>query len=356
MRYKLNYEPFYDFESISILMNILNGKSIKDEMESMIERRGSRYKSGITQLFAKPIDLEKHIIKNIRYDLPGYEENGQQTAAFLFKIRSEREFCFAHAVFRYNIHLQYGIDDKGIAILDELTDDDDIKSSPESRHIAGNVAEFFTLLEKYEISDEDKLGAIRLYHNFDMYLHYMTALLAQMKILIADKLPGFRLESVMSHVYSQFEINADEFMFGKFHMKLDDTHAYTIYPGIYKPNALSSWGTNYTDIFVVFGTHILDIIDVLDEMETNDEKTELFLKALSDSTKLNILKLLKDEPMYGSQLAERLNCTSANISHHTSSLLTLNLVHYEKENNRMYLHLNKEIICQYLDDAKELFM
>jgi len=357
MRYKLHYEPFYDFESISILKNIVNGKSIKDDMDDLIERRGSRYKSAATKLFNKPIALEKYIAKNVKLSPPGYEANGQQMAEFLFKERSDNEFCFANAIFCYNRNLQHGTDNKEVAILETIDDDFDEKNGTiNTSLVIGNTTDFFMLVEEYDISDEDKLGAIRLYHSFDMYLSYMTLLLSQVKKLINDKLPDFQLTSVMRPIYTQFENNSDAFLFDKLNIKLDDTHIYSIYPGIYKPNTLSSWGTEYTDISVIFGMHLLDIIDTLDQMESNDEKTELFLRALSDNTKLSILKLLKDGPMYGSQLAEKLNCTGANISHHTSTLLTLNLVHYEKENNRVYLHLNKDDICRYLDDAKELFL
>lgn len=358
MRYKLNYQPFYAYESIDILKNILNGDTIKNEMDSIIERRGSRYKPAAKKIFSQSIALEKHVSKNVKFDLPGYEENGRQIAEFLFKARSENKFCFADAIFHYNRHLLYGIDNKEIAILDEMIDDDLYERNDESKAlpVIGSATEFFMLLEKYDNSDEDKLGAIRLYYNFDMYLNYTTVLLGQIENLINNILPDFQLDSIMSHIYHQFEKDSKAFLLNNLNIILDDTHVYSIYPGIYKPNTLSSWGTEHTDISVIFGIHLLDIIDVLDQMETNDEKTELFLKALSDNTKLSILKLLKDGPMYGSQLAEKLNCTGANISHHMSPLMSLNLVHIEKENNRVYYHLNKEIICQYLDDAKGLFL
>ena len=357
MPYKVYHEPNYERESIRILENILNGQSIKNKMDDIAERRGHRYDSVFMEFFKAPIALEKHIKKNIRYNLPGFEKTGREMAEFLFKKRGEDGWFFAMAILGYNRFLQYGIDNKGFAILSTIDENFEEEKTDEKTPQPIDATEFFALLEKYPLQPQDALDAIRLYHQFDMYLGYAAALFSQTERLIKDMLPAFEITTTMDYVAECIEKDSAGFLRDNFNVTLDDTHlCCAFYPGLYETNSLSAWGTDYTDVTVIIGLHVFDMAKILAHMESSDEKAELFLKALSDSTKLGILKLLKDSPMYGSQLAEKLNCTAANISHHTSALLTLGIVRMEKENNRVYFHLNRETISQCLDDAKGLFL
>ena len=67
---------------------------------------------------------------------------------------------------------------------------------------------------------------------------------------------------------------------------------------------------------------------------------EIF-KALADETRLNIISLLAQKTMYGSELAEKLNLSNATISHHVSKLLMNNIIQAQKEDNKLYFKLNK---------------
>jgi len=360
MEYKIHYDPLYDWESIAILTNILNGKSIKDERENIIKRRGSRHKSTITRFFKNSLILEAHIKKNIKYDMPGYEDNGKQLANFLFAKSDNPEFPLINVIFYYNQLLSGGTNNKEISILSVLSENDvdELEIFIEKGGLLTTITaeEFFFELEKCPATDTEKLNALRLYHNFDLYLGYATALLAQVESLIKQKYSTTELTAIMDTIKSNFETDSIAFLRDSFNIVLDDTHKLMVYPSLYKVNSLSAWGTCLTDsINILIGLHILELIEIFKDAEADNNRTESFIKSISDNTKLSILKLLKDNPMYGSQLAEKLNCTSANISHHTSELLSLGVLHVEKENNRVYLHLNNDVINQYLDDAKSLF-
>jgi DNA-binding transcriptional ArsR family regulator len=188
-------------------------------------------------------------------------------------------------------------------------------------------------------------------------LQYQASLLTHVKALIVDALPGFQINATMDMIADRLAKDGKGFLQDALNIALDDAHQYIFYPGIYKTNTLSAMGSEaYADITMVFGLHIFDLVKTLDRLENTGEKAEAFLKCLADSTKVGMLKLLKDGPMYGSQLAEKLNCTGANISHHMSAMLSLGIVHLEKENNRVYLHLDKEAIGHLFDDAKGLFL
>lgn len=89
-----------------------------------------------------------------------------------------------------------------------------------------------------------------------------------------------------------------------------------------------------------------------------DEKEYLMqvMKCLSDKSKLEILLLLKKKRMYGSELAESLNLTTATISHHMNTLITLKLVFMEKEENKAYYQLNREGIQKVMEKMQEILV
>jgi len=359
MQYKLSYEPLYRHDSCNIIKNILNGKSIKAQRDEILKKRGDRYKSVVMQFFQNAIVLEDYVRTNIKYDMPGYEENGKQLAEFLFTDRNGQDSHFANVLLYYTELLAVGIDNKEFCFL-AVFDDDCIEKSNnlDTPPIIEPGKEFFALLEECSVSDDMKLNAIRLYYNFDVYFHYFNALTDQIKILLLQKHPnpGEVTTSLMNNIEKQIKTDSKAFFRDNFHFTLDDRNTILFYPNLYNVNSFSVILTGFGNKYMIFGLHILDIIETFKNTESDISKAESFLNCLSDSTKLNILKLLRDGPMYGSQLAEKLSCTGANISHHMSTLLDLDVIHVEKVNNRVYFHLDKDAISRHLDDAKGLFI
>ena len=78
----------------------------------------------------------------------------------------------------------------------------------------------------------------------------------------------------------------------------------------------------------------------------------LFGRAVSDPMRIRILALLVEEerPMYGQELAERLNVTPQTISHHLSILKNGGLIREARENAYRYYSLDTERI-QHLRDT-----
>ena len=90
--------------------------------------------------------------------------------------------------------------------------------------------------------------------------------------------------------------------------------------------------------------------DVLFDSEKNDENLAVFFKALSDANRIKIIKLLKDRPWFGLELAEKLNLTPATISYHMGFLQQAGIVTYEKSEKRSYFSLKNERVTKILQD------
>lgn len=68
------------------------------------------------------------------------------------------------------------------------------------------------------------------------------------------------------------------------------------------------------------------------------------LKALGDSTRFNIINLLKDRPYYLKELADSLELTSPTVSHHMDELVQAGLVKITTKGRRIYYSLKFESI------------
>mgnify|MGYP002579129208 CR=1 FL=1 len=123
---------------------------------------------------------------------------------------------------------------------------------------------------------------------------------------------------------------------------LEFEHA-CLYPGLVRFNwctfnadSLSSPRVNLL-IGLVFqrDQHFFDVRGLTQEQLCSQ------LKLLSDKSKFEILRLIKDTPAYGQELAAKLGLTTATISHHMSALLNCGLVRMERQANRLYYRLDK---------------
>ncbi|MEW9093786.1 MAG: winged helix-turn-helix domain-containing protein [Clostridiaceae bacterium] len=82
----------------------------------------------------------------------------------------------------------------------------------------------------------------------------------------------------------------------------------------------------------------------------------LKLKALSDKSKLEIISLLKDGSKYSLEIAEALKLTPATVSYHMSSLVEFSMVVVEKKQGRVYYHLNKIGLKNFIDELNSTLL
>ena len=357
MAYKLSPTPYYELECIAIINNILNDTPIKSKRDEAIQNRVKMHKATITQFYKRPIAIEEHVHKNINFMLPPFESNGKQLADFLFKQYTLPENHYAAVVFHHIMSLEHGVNSKETAIIDHLDQALVDNTYGQDTITSCNPAEFFALVEKSNATIEDKMAAMHLYYNFDMYLSYLTALLAHAKDLYCQACPN--AESIaaplMDILTAKTEADGIEFAKSTLGIVPDENDMHHFYPSLHRINTFAAYGIYGTnDVICEFGLHLLELIEATQDKFCSS-KAEEFLKCISDSTKLNILRLLKKEPMYGSQLAKELKCTSANISHHMNALLSIGVIRIENENNRLYAHLQSDRIHAFIDGLKELF-
>ncbi len=88
----------------------------------------------------------------------------------------------------------------------------------------------------------------------------------------------------------------------------------------------------------------------------SNESLLLKLKALSDSSKLEIISSLKVCPKYNLEIAQQLGLTAATMSHHMNSLLNCGFVGIEKKDGKVYYHLKKENLKDLIKELEETLL
>lgn len=86
--------------------------------------------------------------------------------------------------------------------------------------------------------------------------------------------------------------------------------------------------------------------------ELNGEQIADRMKVLGDSTRLEILRILGEEPTYQADLAKRLKLTTPTISHHMSLLIHAGFITDEVRDNRIYYHLNPKNLLNLTESLK----
>ena len=101
-----------------------------------------------------------------------------------------------------------------------------------------------------------------------------------------------------------------------------------------------------------------------DNQETLENKTALSSeemkslvvigRALSDLTRIRILGLLAERPMYGQELAKVLDVKPPTISHHIAPLVNAGLVHVRREDNYHYYELDSHGLEQLAESTQHI--
>ncbi len=89
------------------------------------------------------------------------------------------------------------------------------------------------------------------------------------------------------------------------------------------------------------------------DLTVNKEELTRAFKILADEKRLNIIRLLKQGPLYGYELAQRLSLSNSTVSHHLSALTSVNLVKAARKENRVYYEVQPKEIEKLMEQMKQ---
>lgn len=104
---------------------------------------------------------------------------------------------------------------------------------------------------------------------------------------------------------------------------------------------------------ITMGTRRLERLRIIGENHLTDEQMMNICSVLSDRTRIDILKMLKDGPVYGSQIAEKFGISNPAASYHLEQFTANGLVRIQKEGHRLYYYLKQDRIEQVINYLKD---
>lgn len=88
----------------------------------------------------------------------------------------------------------------------------------------------------------------------------------------------------------------------------------------------------------------------------SEDEIRGFLKALSDSKKISIIRMLSKRAEYGYRIAEELNITPATVNYHVNILLGTGILDLDKSENKIYYSVNKERFREMMKKAEKYLL
>lgn len=230
----------------------------------------------------------------------------------------------------------------------------------------GNFDDKFYInsINNSNFSVDSKLKFILLYYNFDEYFNEVYEITCKIIEILKEKEEDLQkiandYQKVMMQEYEKY----GDKLLENYDIKLSIEKDLIIRPFAirsnvlaFKPINISSDGEDSKFQNAYIGIHVKSLFDMIRVYFINDERIISTLKALGDKSKFDILKSLRDNQMYGVEIAKKLNITTATVSHHMSNLYNLSLINFSADNNKINYILNKSAIEELIRALENIFL
>ena len=343
----------YVFEAKSLLARYFNQESIYELHDALKKRAG--YNQNVQQTLEVLETVYDEIMAQVVID---------ERIAMYFKGFSEED-NFTCSLADCMLHQAMGtnaIDDEKLEqfIISKFRESDSIfidsvLGRDEDQSIG--EAQFMKELAKQSMDDAHKWNVWNVYKNFEEHIAILlptiTKCIPVIKKVYAKyhhKFNDFYAYWQQSCIDHTFEDKLKDLM----NLNLATSQNLYVQPTWMNCNSIRLFSESYESNEMQMQIGLIFFNDYArDETLFTKEEICTRLKLLSDTSKYEILKLVKKEKMYGSQLAQALSLTTATISHHISSLTSKGLLSIEKDANRVYYQMNKKQVGIILDQLRK---
>lgn len=213
-----------------------------------------------------------------------------------------------------------------------------------------SLEDIICYLERCDLKSDAKWKMLRLMQNPKKYINDLI------EIINSNMDAYYRavsdVTSPLEKLLKQYSVMASNNVDKKFYeIKSTIAQSSVVYPTLIFPVSQMLFEKN-----CYYGL-LSDKIVKNEKSQQNSRELLLFkLKALSDSSKLGIIASLKVSPKYNLEIAQQLGLTAATMSHHMNVLLNCNLVGIEKKDGKVYYHLEKENLQDFIKELGQILL
>lgn len=218
----------------------------------------------------------------------------------------------------------------------------------------GGVAQLFRELVECGLTGEQKQTVGQMFFHYEEYLNRLLELLDRAIAAMQPWQAFFDAEAEACADYWQAALAETDILTWlnqRFQLALDESpNGCEMIPSVTGCQSLAlAWDPQSARYVLRMGV-LLDVSG--EEPEQDPAALCEAMKLLGDRSKMDILRILKEQRAYGSELARKLGLTTPTISHHMQALIDCNLVGLEKVNNRVYYQLNRRRLEEILEELR----
>lgn len=359
MDFKINYDLEYTFESISFLQCLATDNSPKKLMEELHEKYNIPLDE-LEPMFSNLIEIYEFVKENVNIS--------DDKIIYFFKNLEGINECFGSIIlFNYkdgtfftDLSTFNAMDEKAkkICFVNSVISTLELRDSDNGKLIITTDEDFFKYIDSHDfLTKETKYDFLHIYHNFDTIFKEVLDMIFSISCLIKEKEPLIHkvLKVFMDNITKASSTDMSSFIQDSLNVNVANLKFINIYPHLFPCNAAFFYGM-YPNERIGIGILFLYIKNIIDRYISIDTEALNVLKALSDKSKLEIVKALKTSSLYGSQIADMLGLTNATVSYHMAALAALDIVILEKDNNRVYYCLNHKKLKNYFALLEKLLL
>lgn len=346
------------FECVELLFRYTNQNDHRTLKETLIQKYNLE-QDLFEESFAGIIELGEHIYSHM--------ETPKERLKFFFEEQGQ-QWCYAHMLLMELLHqaandsteeLRQKVADLSQAdilmqyaeFLNHTLDD---KSISKTLTPFNSDLELIQVIEALEIEADKKWQLILLYQNYHLYMDELITILDQAVHLFQQKLPLIQPLLTQFHdTYSNLlQLDPVNYVYEHYRIRSSDNKNIEFTPYLFGCNSVIYYDSDTTPTERIYIGVLFETISVIVDHSISDEKICKTLKILSDNSKFEILKSIRDKPTYGQELAEQLNLSTATISHHMSALINSGFIQLEKQTNRIYYQMDKDNVMRFIEQLK----
>lgn len=318
-----------------------------DELRTHLSESYSIPMFELDSLLQPLLEVENYVNSNLNIS--------EDRLRFFFTVRSQGPVSLARHLYTV---LKSGLRFKGLCEKDKLT----ALAAPLSQMTSIHLEELegfeshdqlFQYLLKCNCTEDVKWICTALYYSMDEYLDELDVILRKATGLFLERLPDVSAicENAISYARERISDNPAQ-LFGVLKTPTP-TEDVTVRPNIMGFHSLH-W--NFGDATIYVGVYYSTIAELVQKYSDQSASLVSRLKSMSDKSRLEILRALKNGECNGQDISEKLGLAPATISHHMNVLLVEGFVSSSKRGTSIYYELKRDSIQKCLRELEHYLL
>lgn len=214
-----------------------------------------------------------------------------------------------------------------------------------------SVDQFIDFMDRSGIPAADKWRFLTLFAHLEFYEQTACRIAAEAAALLQKCMDNAETHELLAQCVEKTRENAPRLAEALPQLRQD----ITFIPCMMPFNSLRLI-TNETRITAIVGVFYWTILRLTEKYAANDEHLLGCFKTLGDKSRLDMLKLLKEQERSGQELARELGISQGTVSHHLNVLVRDEFIRINKDGSRLRCSLNQAAIENMIDDIRRLLL